>query len=777
MAGVVNAIVAVGQWVYGAVTATGFYGAVARAAFTALLSVAASKLFGPKVPSGELTGTQVMSRGALEYRKIVYGQAMVSGPVTYNNLSGEYGKYLWFVVALADGESEDITAVWFDGDPIPKADIDWTPGAGGADGTGTGNVTTAKWFNSDNSPGTAAAQIYYYLGHANQAASNALVTALADFNSSHRFRGVTYLVAKLLWSEETSRIWQHGAPSNIRVLVKGRKIYDPRLDSTVIIDPTTSPITYGSGSHRYTDSSTWEWSDNPALCVSDYLIRVMRVDASDSVDWVSVATSADFCEETVSIPGGTEKRFTCNGALSLGETHKDNLDSLLSSMDGKLSYTGGTWKVRPSMWEEPSVTITESDLCGTVEVQGSSPRSNRFNLVRGFFIDPNRGYEATEFPHVFDSEYIARDDNKTIPFDLQLPCTNTETMAQRIAFRNLEQSDNQTIVKLKMNARGMKVAIGDVVNLELSKFGWSSDSLALLLEDDDNLLLEDDSSESLLETSAKQFRCIEWAKLPDGKYDVTLKEDGELSYTDPSEADYDPSNTTGVTQPDDEIPPPTNLAAVGISTGVKLTWTNPSASVYDYINIYESSTNDWSTASLITQLRGTTYTVPHDDNTTYYYWARALREPNLFSDREPDLDASTVSAADTSAGDAEIIGIGGNAADSVVDPDNAQAAIQVNNDGDLYTRAGDLTPYVSAGTWLNGGTNSDYEYMMAGTGDTPTAGSLDTWISGATTTYWQLDEGTGGSEKEFNGTITWRSATTFEILASASVRIFARVTV
>ena len=42
--------------------------------------------------------------------------------------------------------------------------------------------------------------------------------------------------------------------------VKGMLVYDPRLDST----------NGGSGSHRLATPSTWEWSDNPALCFADF---------------------------------------------------------------------------------------------------------------------------------------------------------------------------------------------------------------------------------------------------------------------------------------------------------------------------------------------------------------------------------------------------------------------------------------------------------------------------------------------------------------------------
>jgi hypothetical protein len=150
-------------------------------------------------------------------------------------------------------------------------------------------------------------------------------------------RGVTYVVLRLLYNADTEEIWsKNGQPRDIKAVIKGRKIYDPRLDSN----------NGGSGTHRYGDSSTWEWSDNPALCVADYLTQIMGVDPATGVNWTSVADAADDCDASVDIPtSSTETRFTCNGVISLGESHKSNLDKLLSSMDGRLSYSQGQWTV------------------------------------------------------------------------------------------------------------------------------------------------------------------------------------------------------------------------------------------------------------------------------------------------------------------------------------------------------------------------------------------------------------------------------------------------
>jgi hypothetical protein len=54
--------------------------------------------------------------------------------------------------------------------------------------------------------------------------------------------------------------WPGGRP-RFGFVVKGGKRYDPRKDSTV---------TGGSGSHRWDDPATWEWSENAIICWYNY---------------------------------------------------------------------------------------------------------------------------------------------------------------------------------------------------------------------------------------------------------------------------------------------------------------------------------------------------------------------------------------------------------------------------------------------------------------------------------------------------------------------------
>ena len=55
--------------------------------------------------------------------------------------------------------------------------------------------------------------------------------------------------------EGANEAFEAGIPQNLRALVKGHKVYDPRIGGDDVDDP-----------------STWDWSMNPALCLADFLI-------------------------------------------------------------------------------------------------------------------------------------------------------------------------------------------------------------------------------------------------------------------------------------------------------------------------------------------------------------------------------------------------------------------------------------------------------------------------------------------------------------------------
>lgn len=451
----------------------------------------------------------VTIRSTIAPQQIVYGRARVSGPVIYSNTkhngSSENNTDLFVVVALAGHECDDFEDVWIDDLYTADANINWAT---------DGAVTSGSPLYS----GTAHAHFFRGLGTTTQTALSVLTTAFgSDIDSNFRARGIAYVVGQFTLSK-TSRSIYTSAPSQFRVLVKGKKIYDPRRDST-------HPSYGGSGSQTLGSTSTYEWSENPILCVADYLTDTnvgMGVPTAD-IDWVVAAANATICDTLVDIPGSlTEKRFTCNGALFTTQTHRDNIDALLSSCNGRLTWTGGVFKIRAGAYESPSVTIVADDLAGDIQVRTALTRQERFNTVRGSVIDPARQYNEIEFGEITSSTYVTRDGGSKLYKDLFLPFTNSAYMGQRLAFKTLKQSDQPITAIVPMNWRGLKIAVGDFVTLTVADLAWS----------------------------AKTFRCINWEAGAEGMK-VTLREDSSAAYADPIVADYlAPASTATITAPD-----------------------------------------------------------------------------------------------------------------------------------------------------------------------------------------------------------------------------------
>jgi len=555
---------------------------------------------------------QATVRSTTEPQKLIYGQALVSGPITFVGVAGTDNRDLYHQIALAGHEIHSITDIYFDDQVITNSSI------GGGAATG-GNVTTGDFGPLAS---TTICKINKHLGTSTQAADSDLVSAFTEYTSSHQGKGVANIVTKWTLTDESQSVWDKKKPNNIKALVKGKKdIYDPRLDTSAGANPT--------------DSSYQAWTDNPALCIADYLMSStfgLGI-AAAKIDWDAVVTAANACDVSVSIPGSTtEKRFTCNGVIFGTDQHRQNIDKILSAMNGNLTYTSGKYTIRAGVYAAPSESLDEDDLAGAVIVKTSVERSQRFNKITGMYISPADNHKSVEFPAVQLTAALQRDNNETLERNISLPMTNTSYMAQRIANKLVQLSDQQKVITFPCNLSGLRVAVGDRVSITLSDLGYSN----------------------------KVFRCVGWSFSESNASGVnlTLIEDDSGSYADPDVSAYSTISATGViTAGFPGVPDPSNLTATAGLKNIELNWTNPTeTSLFTEIVIYASPDSSWSNKVEIGRTRGTQFI--HDASNaadaispgdTRFYWIRALAYgagsgAGVESDRQPDNDTSTISA-------------------------------------------------------------------------------------------------------------------------------------
>jgi hypothetical protein len=468
-------------------------------------------------------------RSTVEPQKVIYGETLVSGPVAFIGVAGQKNRDLYHAVVLAGHEVNAITDVHFDNKVITEAQIN-------SGASGGGNVTAGTFGPKG---GETICKINKKLGGAGQTADADLSATFASVGSNHKGTGLAYIVTKWSLIDKSQETWDQYAPQNIKAVVQGRKVYDYRLD-TELVKPNVN------------NASFIAYSTNPVWCLIDYLINTdfgMGVNPN-RIDWDAAVVAADACDATVSVPSGVEKRFTCNGVLFGTDSHKTNINKILSSMNGMMSYTNGQFVIRAGVYEAPSVSLNEDSLAGAVSVKTSVERSDRFNTVTGVFIDPSQNYKSTEFPEVFTTSARSRDNGEILTKEIQLPMTNSRFMAQRIANKLVQQSDQQKVVTFPTNLSGMEVAIGDRVSLSLAEFNWSN----------------------------KVFICLGWTLSDSGNggINLILREDDSGSYADPAVGEYSTVSSTGaLVEGFRGVPDPSNLSATAGLKSIELNWTNP----------------------------------------------------------------------------------------------------------------------------------------------------------------------------------------------------------
>ena len=462
---------------------------------------------------------------------IVYGRRRIGGTRVLMEVTGDKNEKLHIVLALCEGEIEEVERVYFNGVWIHDPQFDdkvYYPDLGEAAG-GTVNSVVA------------------HLGADAQTADSDLVAAVTDWTTDHRLRGTAYLYVYLEFDRD---IFPTGMPV-VAADVMGVKVYDSR-------------------------TSTTAWSDNPALCIRDYLTnsRYGRDIDSSLVDDTSFEAAADYCDEIIDHPsadqtntfstielvnypspptlsswttieqmdkavwdtlvegtkftmsgwvnganngtfyishrsyhsdngyfvaisndGGNDwvagvdevatvdidfsalklKRYTCNGVVDTTKGSMDILRDLLTSCRGFLIFSGGKYKLildKVETVDGNTFTFNEDNITGAWSIK-LGDKNTRFNRVRGNFFNSARRWQADIAP-VESSTYRTEDNELLLEQTIELPFTSDLYRAQELATVHMHQSRQQTAVEFTATIEGLRCEVGDVVYIKHSTTGWDT---------------------------------------------------------------------------------------------------------------------------------------------------------------------------------------------------------------------------------------------------------------------------------------------------------------
>ena len=422
----------------------------------------------PNAPSQQYESAQgvlVNKSSNNENIPLVYGRRQLGIQKVFVESSGTNNNYLYLAGVLCEGNIESIDEIY-----VNDKLVTWS-----------GSLTdqTVRTVNSSDTnyykDGASLISVQPFFGLDNQPVSS-LLDESTNWGSNHKLSGVAYLAFKFTWNQDA---YTGGVP-DIKVTLKGRKIYDPRLDTTK----------GGSGSHRQDDFTTWAYSDNPSLCLLDY-IRNARYgkglpNAAFETNYDSFKTAANTCETQVTpyTSASDIDLFTTNIVLDTNEKLLENVRELLNPMRGIFTYTSGVYKLLVEGTGSSVMTIDKDKIIGGIKIYGEK-KNYKFNRVIGTFVNPDKNWQedTVSFPPADDSglpsgdQYatmLAEDNGTNLEGNFDFKGITNPYTAEEMCEVLLRRSRNALGVDLMCTSEALNLSIGDIVELTYSTGGFSA---------------------------------------------------------------------------------------------------------------------------------------------------------------------------------------------------------------------------------------------------------------------------------------------------------------
>jgi len=494
--------------------AAGVWLASAGLAGQLLVSFGVNALLGALSPkpssAGSDRGYQTNTGGTAVDHQIIYGKVKVGGAILYDETTGSNNKYLHRIIGVAGHEIESFEDIYLNDEIVTLNEY--------------GYVISPSQYSREAKPSDLVNQpnavydnkcslvrVNTHLGSPDQSADGALILASSKWTYQHRLRGIAYMYIQMEYDQDS---FPNGIPV-FTATVKGKKVKNPSTGLTA-------------------------WSDNPALCLRDYLTTtgygLGEIEANIDDDLVNAAVAV--CNDTDTIAG--TKRYTCNGSFTTGSTPYDTISNLLTSMGGTMWYAQGKWRMKPAYWTAPVMDLTEDDFRSSVAVSTRHSRRDNFNTIKGTFRGEESNWQVTDYPQRTKAAFVTADGGQESVADVNLSFTDTSIEARRLALITLERNRQQLTINASFGLRTLGLQIGDNVRITNSRFGWTN----------------------------KPFEVVSWNfGLTDGldlQTQMTLRETAESVFDEVADGIvYEKDNTN--------LPSPFYVEPVGITVPVSIT--------------------------------------------------------------------------------------------------------------------------------------------------------------------------------------------------------------
>ena len=446
-----------------ALTGGGFLSGILGSVVSFAISSVFQSLFAPDEPEEEIVGPLLNKRSNTTSIPVIYGTRRAGGNRVFIASSGANSRFLHVILLVSEGEIEGFEKIYIDDQELRFDSGDFTSGVltENSNHTPVGAVELNEFGeeeDTDKYSGLTRVRVHH--GAANQSADSALSSDISAWTNDHRLRGRAYIYARFEYDQDT-----FGGIPSITADVKGKKVAS--IVSGVI------------------DDNTLVYSNNPALCLRDYLTNndYGRGLDANTIDDAKLIEAVNYCDTDITLysslndqnsevnPVSSGSRYTLDGSLDTNSTLYRNTQTILTHMRGFLVFSSGLYKLILDKAETSEVLYDEGNIIGPLSVNLGT-KKNTLNRMRATFWNPNK--DGDDDTIIVDAPEVrnALDNGTTLSREIRLPFCNNPHSARYITNQEIEQSRQQIHITFTTGVAGLQNDIGDIIRLQHAQMGW-----------------------------------------------------------------------------------------------------------------------------------------------------------------------------------------------------------------------------------------------------------------------------------------------------------------
>jgi len=459
---------AIGAFIFGAGTFLAGLTAFALQTVAGIgLSLIAQSLAG-KSKSPEQVEQPYALQGTLQNggdlaRSILFGYSATAGSLVYQQTFGFVNDtpnaFFTQVIALGDFPVGELVEVWVSGEKV-----------------------TVLWNEDPVSQGYPVQQyrkngvdhLWVKFHDGTQTTADGFLQAIATterpYQSTRVGLGVPYVIATALINEELFSGWP-----TYRFATDGAKLYDISKDTTA----------GGSGPQRWSDPSTWGGDGDSLPVVQVYnilrgisyggawLYGLQNLPAArlPAAHWIAQIGK---CRALIAGPDGNEATYRAGGEIRVGTNIADTIEQFLTSCQGRLTESGGVYKVFVGQPGNPLVEFDDGTILSTEE-QTFSPFFGLADTVNGItasYPNPLEGWNTKEAPPLYRADLEAEVGGRRLLADVSLDLVPYRGQVQRLMKSALQEAQRARRHTIVMPPDYWALEPGEVVQWSSTRNGY-----------------------------------------------------------------------------------------------------------------------------------------------------------------------------------------------------------------------------------------------------------------------------------------------------------------